>query len=246
MDKKLKDAAVGAGAVGAALAIGPAAAVIKPAWDLFQFLRGDAADTRRDAAVNGIFDAIADLGNYDRAEAESRFIVIMATATQEQKDLIFESFRAIVFSRSEAARRYICLVTAECIVHCQGKPDTFFKRAAWLLERCEEGDVLVLEEACRDTVVALRGPPSGEVPLSVLWEFYGGGVAVDVYLPAPKGETKTWRASGEISGAHEPRYSDCYSIVAESRVGRGDGTGFQVVFPLAEGHIQRLAKLFAR
>lgn len=248
MDKSLKDTAIGAGTLGAVTAFGPGAAVIKPGADLIQFLWGRATDARKAAMLDGLLNAVADVGHYDHQEAENRLAALLVDCTQDQEDLVYDTFRAMAFGRSREAWRYILRLTAEYIVERQGKPDDFFRRTAWLLERCEADDIDSLRSALGQSRERIA---TGK---ELLGEIYKGGMAGIAWRPSKEENSgiQVQSVHNGLSVGGNPltmkipdvgqRQYELIGLMAESRLGLSLTPG-TVFFPEG-GHVQGLMRLF--
>lgn len=160
MNQKLKQTAIGTAVAAAAAAGVPAAAVLKPGTDIVQFLWSRATDARRKAMLDELVARFAELNGYDDRMADEGLHRLLTDSTQEQEDLIYESFKSMAFGKSRWAWPYMARLTADYLVHRDGTSDSFFKRAAWLLERCESEDIAFLKGAfsvTRGSLVAFRG-----------------------------------------------------------------------------------------
>lgn len=238
MDKKLKDAAVGTGAAAAAIAVGPAAAVVAPAADLVQYLWGRATAARRQAMRDGLLEAVTELGNYEGEEAEHRLDVLLAECTPDQEELVYQSFKAMAFGKSSAAWPYILRITADRLVNHGGAPDTFFRRAAWMLERCEEDDLPMIEAACRASAefLALAEHVSA---LGVVWCTADGGRGLTIN--ATKGPGLDAAVPTRVVAPDGFRGADVIGLVQEARFARL--TNHERAF-ISRKYVDKLSTLF--
>lgn len=155
------------------------------------------------------------------------------------QDRIYDTFRHTANVRSEAAFPYIAMLTAPYAVG--GKPpDEFFRRVAWLLERCEDEDIPVLRQAAHDTNSKVQRRENA-ANATVTWDFGKGPTVVVEFINAgePIGVSitpQTARGSSHLDGARQ--------LLVESRIGHAEGV-HKVSFALADGHIARLTELFA-
>jgi hypothetical protein len=118
--------------------------------------------------------ALAEVGSYESQEAESRLTALLSGSTDEQDDLIYESFRSMAFGRSRATWPLIARLTATYVVKKGSKLDTAFRRLAWLLERCEDEDVIFLRAAATASL-RLLALPGNERQTGIEWSPRGGG-----------------------------------------------------------------------
>jgi hypothetical protein len=91
-------------------------------------------------AVNALVAALCELRGLPPGEAELRLDEIVTSAGEGLRDpheALYETFRMFAFTRTEAAWPYIARMTAEYMEESRAI-DSFFRRAGWLLERCED------------------------------------------------------------------------------------------------------------
>jgi hypothetical protein len=202
-------------------------------------LFGRAADVRRVAMTEVLDDAIRDADGSDGSQGMEAYV---AGSGPDQEDLLYDTFRSMAFGRSRAAWPYIARMTADYLVNRGGRPDTFFKRTAWLLEQCEDEDIVVLGEIVSATVSVLADMADHRVAgvvRGVIWndEVDRNIVTIGVY-PGRHVERRL-----PAQGRDPSRYLDVVGLVDDSRLGvvhLGDG----VHFPFEAGHIDRLIELF--
>lgn len=198
-------------------------------------LFGRAADSRKVAMTEAVDNALRDVEDPGEPRSLESYL---QEAREDQEDLLYETFRSMAFSKSRAAWPYIARMTADYLKNRGGKPDTFFKRMAWLLERCEDEDVhfiaraLVLTRECVNEA-------TGEAEDPVVEWTHGGGGALTVSARRGRGVS----ASVRVVAGEFPRNYEVNGLVRESRIGRSSG-GRNTRFPPEEGFIKQLIRLF--
>lgn len=231
MDKKLKDAAVGTGALVGTVVVGPVAAVVKPGADIVQFLWGRATESRRKAMLDGLLAAVAEAGNYDASESEGRLNMLLSDCTEEQEELIYESFRAMAFGKSRDAWPIICRLTAHYVVKKGGKPDKSFKRLARFLERCEDMDLKLLREALAASTRLLSEADPSLPPKHVSWQPVGGGLSLSAH-------SMTTRSARVTAGGDHGR--QLVNLLVDSRIASTGQHGELLVTRVSVASLTRL------
>lgn len=154
---------------------------------------GDAIEVRRarkaERAFQLLVDALVDADGLPPEEAAAhieRILVAGEEGVPDPHDTLYEAFRSFAFTRTEAAWPYIGRLTADYVAH-RRRIDTLFRRAAWLLERCEEEDVVMLVQATTFTRDLLAQAADPEV-LGVVWcgQEYADPLGID-YQHRPYG-----------------------------------------------------------
>lgn len=240
MDEKLRNTAASAAALAASTAGVPGAAAITTAFGLYAFLARQAAEGRARAAVEGLLAEVAALGGYDAAEAESRFVALLADCDGAHEDLIYDMHRAVCLGRSRAAWPYVFRLAADRIVNHGGVADHFSRRLAWLLERCEDGDIAVYRQA----VASSRAPVAAARSLGesgVRWCAHNE-LGVAVYLEP--GRKLSTTSSAHILGA-DPDVAQALVLLGESRIARVLGEQQGVYFALGDERWRRFVEHFS-
>jgi hypothetical protein len=159
--------------------------------------------------------------------------------------VLYETFRSFADTRTEAAWPYIARLTAQTIR--RGGVDTFFRRAARLLERCEHDDLERLVAATRWAAHALTVHPSEQDLVAVCFVVRGDKLAALVHYRMPEDGSAAARHHdhGPITGRNDPRGFDLIQLVIDSRLARQAGQMEQpeARFELAEEYFQRLSQL---
>lgn len=244
MDERLKVTAVGALATAVSVAGLPGASGITTAHGLYSYLTGRASAERLRTALDGLIAAVANLKGYDSREAESRFTALLADCSPEVEGLLYDTHRAIFLGRSKEAWPLLLRLTADRIANHEGKSDEFSRRVAWLLERSEDADVVLLREALRvsgESLVEFYAYAAlHAVRMTYQWVQAGPRkLAISPY-PGQEGTPKPKIIELQV-GWRRPH--DVVNLLTESRLGYADGTG-AVTFELDEGNLDRLVELF--
>ncbi len=240
MDERLKSTAAGAVALAASTAEVPGAAAITTAFGLYAFLARQANEGRARAAIDGLLAAVAALGGYDADEAESRFVALLEDCDGAQEELIYDMHRAVCLGRSRAAWPYVFRLAADRIVNHGGVADLFSRRLAWLLERCEDGDIVVYRQAVASSRASVT-PARAAGPGGVRWCAHNE-LGVAVYLEPGRKFTTT--SSAHILGA-DPDVAQALVLLGESRIARVLGEQQGVYFTLEDDRWRRFVEHFS-
>lgn len=172
----------------------------------------------------------------DEADSEIRRLLDDPKAAEK----LYESFRSMMSSRSEATWPYAAKLAAHYVVR-KLEPDTFFLRAGWLLVRCEEEDIDILRQGFAESEALLgEVPAEGRAPLGVEWLTHDQrGLCLAVNPDGGRGSHRPLRTVGQYSVW---RAMDIVALLTESRLGVARPNS--VHFPLSQGHIERLFALF--
>lgn len=155
----------------------------------------------------------------------------------------------MAYARSDTAWPYIARLTAEYLHH--GQPaDSFFKRASWLLERCEDEDVRLLVEAMQVSRMIKedhlrRQETQGEGSLRALvWKHKAvGNVGSHTIMVVASAEATPSVASsspGKLEG--DEGLARLVALIREARIGYTD-TNDQQVFTTVERTFFKLMDL---
>ncbi len=213
---------------------------------VFSELAG-ALEARRARKVEGAFrllvESLVELEGLAEPEASQRLEHILLAGepgTGDPHEALYQSFRSFAFTRTEAAWPYIARLTADYLVE-NAPIDSFFRRMAWLLERCEDHDVEVLRVAARTTAEKLSRGVSFPNAL-VTWSCTPG--AVDMHVEVINASDGVLISTQSAYGTEDSRPDGVRALLIESRLAQARGAR-KVSFKVGSDRtIERLAHRF--
>ncbi len=218
---------------------------VKAVFNLVEHLQRKKVERALDLLVKGLATA----GDLPREEAEQQVGLLLESAAPQVQELLYADFKSKANARSDAAWPYIARLTAEYLHH--GQPaDSFFKRASWLLERCEDEDVKLLVEAMQVSRMIKedhlrRQETQGDGPLRALvWKHKPvsntGSHEVMVVASASATPGVSSSTPGKLEG--DEGLARLVALIREARIGYTDSND-QHVFTVADGTFFDLMKL---
>jgi len=182
-----------------------------------------------------LIEGLATAGDLPPDEAAQRIGDLLAGSSDREDDLLYAAFRSMAYARSDAAWPYIARLTAEYLHHGQAA-DSFFKRASWLLERCEDEDVKLLVEAMQVSRMIKkdhlrRQETQGDGPLrSLVWKHKpvsNTGSHQIMIVASPSATPGVASSSpGEREGGEG--WARLIALIREARIGYTDSNDQQV------------------
>ncbi|MFH1467870.1 MAG: hypothetical protein ABIO70_26025 [Pseudomonadota bacterium] len=227
---------VALGAPVADLATGtPAGSIAAALLQGLRFLTVSFQQQKAERALDTFIESLAVAGDLPRVEAEKRVRLLLASTDPKTQDALYACFKAMFNGRSEAAWPYIARLTSLYVLY-QPSVDAFFKRASWLLERCEDEDVKLLVEAMQVSRMIKedhlrRQETRGDGPLcSLVWKHKpvsNTGSHQIMIVASPSATPGVASSSpGEREGGEG--WARLIALIREARIGYTDSNDQQV------------------
>lgn len=184
---------------------------------------------RGDRAVRALVDALAELDGLPRDEAAKKLDDLLTSGepgVRDPHEVLYETFRSLAFTRTEAAWPYIAKLTASYLpgTYREQKPvDDYFRRMGRLLERCEQRDIVALRKVAEATLTqasAANAPKAG----NYAWVDRGNGIMEVGFQSAPA------PASVPVTLATLYDGGDLINLVEDARL--GISSGMMLVLPI--------------
>ncbi len=238
------------GAPMADLATGtPAGSVAAALLQGLRFLTVSFQQRKAERALATFIESLAVAGDLPRLEAEKRVRLLLASTDPKTQDALYACFKAMFNGRSEAAWPYIARLTSMYVLY-EPSVDTFFKRASWLLERCEDEDVKLLVEAMcesrkvqEDHLRRQEAQQAGKLRALVWKHSVVGNVGShEVMVVASASATPGVSSSspGKLEG--DEGLARLVSLIREARIGYTDSND-QQVFTVEDNTFFKLMEL---
>lgn len=206
-------ATAAAAAVGVAPIIAPAAALglgVKYLGAMWARVRDEKAETAYAAFV----EQWATVNMMHPEEAAQEVHPLLSEGDPAHDDALYETFRHLAFMRSDRAWSFIARMTA-MYVREKRPVDDFFRRAGWLLERCESEDVDIIVKACGDTHAKISMPENRDFR-SIRWSAHDE-VGIAAYVE--RGHNLSTTSSSHLLLA-TTRHGAVVDLIGSSRLAR--------------------------